>query len=168
MFGERLAELRKLNDDTQQILADKIGFSVWAVRAWEQEKNLPPSDALLAICKLYGTSADYLLGLTDIDPSDEARKQRQRLTEEEQNEMHRYEEYLLWKRKNKPPSETVKVAGRLFSPLDKYVKYVYNKIVILKERRGTRHADDSQANDSLAGAERLCFSQCKWVTLQVP
>lgn len=33
------------------------------------------------------------------DPSDEARKQRQRLTEEEQNEMHRYEEYLLWKRK---------------------------------------------------------------------
>ena len=78
MFGERLAELRKLNDDTQQILADKIGFSVWAVRAWEQEKNLPPSDALLAICKLYGTSADYLLGLTDIDPSDEARKQRQK------------------------------------------------------------------------------------------
>ena len=37
--------------------------------------------------------------LTDIDPSDEARKQRQRLTVEEQNEMHRYEEYLLWKRK---------------------------------------------------------------------
>ena len=52
-----------------------------------------------AICKFYGTSTDYLLGLTDIDPSDEARKQRQRLTEEEQNEMHRYEEYLLWKRK---------------------------------------------------------------------
>ncbi len=52
-----------------------------------------------AICKLYGTSTDYLLGLTDIDPSDEARKQRQRLTEEEQNEMHRYEEYLFWKRK---------------------------------------------------------------------
>lgn len=114
MFGERLAELRKLNDDTQQILADKIGFSVWAVRAWEQEKNLPPSDALLAICKLYGTSADYLLGLTDIDPSDEARKQRQRLTEEEQNEMHRYEEYLLWKRKNKPPSETVRSLGGCF------------------------------------------------------
>lgn len=54
---------------------------------------------LLAICKLYSTSADYLLGLTDIDPADEARIQRQRLTEEEQNEMHRSEKYLLWKRK---------------------------------------------------------------------
>ena len=61
----------------------------------DRGRNSPPSDVLLAICKLYGTSADYLLGLTDIDPSDEARKQRQRLTEEEQNEMHRYEEYLL-------------------------------------------------------------------------
>ena len=69
---------------------------------------------MLAICKLYGTSADYLLGLTDIDPSDEARKQRQRLTEEEQNEMHRYEEYLLWKRKKQPPSETVRSLGGCF------------------------------------------------------
>ena len=84
---------------TQKSLADKLGLTVWAVSAWEQGRNSPPSDVLLAICKLYGTSADYLLGLTDIDPSDEARKQRQRLTEEEQNEMHRYEEYLLWKRK---------------------------------------------------------------------
>ena len=88
MLGERLAELRKLNDDTQQTLADKLGISVWSIRAWEQGKSYPFSNVLLAICKLYGTSADYLLGLTDIDPSDEARKQRQRLTEEEQNEKH--------------------------------------------------------------------------------
>ena len=32
------------------------------------------------------------LSLIHIYPSDEARKQRQRLTEEEQNEMHRYED----------------------------------------------------------------------------
>ena len=74
-------------------------FIVYVFYVFVKRANKPPSDVLLAICKLYGTSADYLLGLTDIDPSDEARKQRQRLTEEEQNEMHRYEEYLLWKRK---------------------------------------------------------------------
>ena len=99
MLGERLAELRKLNDDTQQTLADKLGISVWSIRTWERDKASPSHEVLIALCKRYGTSADYLLGLTDIDPSDEARKQRQRLTEEEQNEMHRYEEYLLWKRK---------------------------------------------------------------------
>ena len=98
MLGERLAELRKLNGDTQQALADKLGLSVWSVRAWEQGKSFPFSNVLLAICKLYGTSADYLLGLTDIDPSDEHRKQQQKLTHAEQDEMHNYEEYLLWKR----------------------------------------------------------------------
>lgn len=100
MLGERLAELRKLNGDTQKALADKLGLSVWSVRAWEQGKSFPFSDVLLAICKLYGTSADYLLGLTDYDPSDEHRKQQQKLTHAEQDEMHNYEEYLLWKRKN--------------------------------------------------------------------
>ena len=115
MLGERLAEIRKNYHDTQKSLADKLGLTVWAVSAWEQERNSPPSDVLLAICKLYGTSADYLLGLTDIDPSDEARKQRQRLTEEEQNEMHRYEEYLLWKRKilSRPAVDRYGLAGRL-------------------------------------------------------
>ena len=79
---------------------------------------------MLAICKLYGTSTDYLLGLTDIDPSDEARKQRQRLTEEEQNEMHRYEEYLLWKRKKQAAQRDRKVAGRLFYPTKVLIKYL--------------------------------------------
>ena len=94
MIGERLAELRKINGDTQQGMANKLHATLSAVRCWEQEKSSPSHEMLIAICKLYGTSADYLLGLTDIDPSDEARKQRQRLTEEEQNEMHRYEEYF--------------------------------------------------------------------------
>ena len=99
MIGERLAELRKLNGEKQQVLAKALSVSVSTVRSWEHEKSSPNHEMLIAICRYYGTSADYLLGLTDIDPSDEARKQRQRLTEEEQNEMHRYEEYLLWKRK---------------------------------------------------------------------
>mgnify|MGYP000220061735 CR=1 FL=1 len=114
MLGERLAELRKLNDDTQQTLADKLGISVWSIRAWEQGKSYPFSNVLLAICKLYGTSADYLLGLTDIDPSDEARKQRQRLTERRAGRDAPLRRILLWKRKNKPPQRDRKVAGRLF------------------------------------------------------
>lgn len=100
MIGERLAELRKMNGDTQQSMAIKLHSTLSAVRCWEQEKSCPSHEMLIAICKLYGTSADYLLGLTDVDPSDEARKQRQRLNNDELAELHNYEEYLLWKRKN--------------------------------------------------------------------
>ena len=99
MIGARLAGLRDWNDQTQGDLAKLLSVSPSTIRSWEYEKSSPSHEMLIAICKLYGTSADYLLGLTDIDPSDEARKQCQHLTEEEQNEMHRYEEYLLWKRK---------------------------------------------------------------------
>lgn len=98
MIGERLAELRKLNGDTQESMAEKLHMSKGAIRTWEQDRNRPSYEMLIAICKLYGTSADYLLGLTDYDPSDEHRKQQQKLTHAEQDEMHNYEEYLLWKR----------------------------------------------------------------------
>ena len=73
MLGERLAELRKLNVDTQQTLRTSL-VSPFGLSVVGTGKELPFSNVLLAICKLYGTSADYLLGLTDIDPSDEARK----------------------------------------------------------------------------------------------
>ena len=99
MIGERLAELRKLNGEKQQVLAKALSVSVSTVRSWEHDKSSPDHSTLVAICRRYHTSSDFLLGLSDYDPSDKARIQRQRLTDEEQNEMHRYEEYLLWKRK---------------------------------------------------------------------
>ena len=83
MIGARLADLRDWNNQTQEELAKALNVATSTIRSWEHEKSSPNHEMLIAICKLYGTSADYLLGLTDIDPSDEARKQRQRLTEEE-------------------------------------------------------------------------------------
>lgn len=72
MIGERLAELRKLNGETQEDLAKAFHVSVPTIRTWERDKASPSHEVLIALCKRYGTSADYLLGLTDIDPSDEA------------------------------------------------------------------------------------------------
>ena len=99
MFGERLAEIRKENDDTQFDLAKKIGVGVQTLRNWEQGRNYPPGDKLLLICELYSTSADYLLGLSDYDPSIEERRRKSRLTKDELASLHDYEKYLLWKRK---------------------------------------------------------------------
>jgi len=72
LFAERLKELRKLSGDSQRKLAEKLFISQVTVSCYEQGRF----ETLVAICKLYGTSSDYLLGLTDDDPSDEFRKNR--------------------------------------------------------------------------------------------
>ncbi|MSC50348.1 helix-turn-helix domain-containing protein [Faecalibacterium prausnitzii] len=76
LFAERLKELRKLSGDSQRKLAEKLFISQVTVSCYEQGRARPSFETLVAICKLYGTSSDYLLGLTDDDPSDEFRKNR--------------------------------------------------------------------------------------------
>ena len=49
MLGERLAEIRKNYHDTQKSLADKLGLTVWAVSAWEQGRNSPPSETVRSL-----------------------------------------------------------------------------------------------------------------------
>ena len=59
MIGERLAEVRKDHRDTQADLAERLGVSLPAVRAWEQGKSSPSHEMLVEICRLYGISADF-------------------------------------------------------------------------------------------------------------
>lgn len=99
MIGERLAEIRKDNGDTQASLAERLCVSLHTVRAWEQEKSAPSHEMLVALCKLYGVSADYLLGLSDIDPAYARQKQLETLSKEELAELRSFERYLIWKRK---------------------------------------------------------------------
>lgn len=99
MLGERLAEIRGDHDDTQAVLASKLNVSVYTVRSWERNASAPSNEILVQICKMYDVSADYLLGITDFDPSYTQRKRQLRFTEQEQQELKRYEQYLIWKRK---------------------------------------------------------------------
>ncbi len=99
MIGERLAEVRKDHGHTQSALAARLGVSLPTVRAWEQEKSSPSHEMLVAVCRLYGVSADYLLGLTDQDPAYAEKRRRTQLTAEERAAVRDYENYLRWKRK---------------------------------------------------------------------
>ncbi len=99
MIGERLAEMRKDHGDTQAALAGRLGVSLPTVRAWEQEKSSPSHEMLVAICRLYGVSSDYLLGLTDLDPAYTQKKRQAQLTAEERAAVRDFENYLRWKRK---------------------------------------------------------------------
>ena len=68
MIGERLKELRHDNNDTQITLAAKLKLSKHTIQSWEQGKSEPNNNTLIALCRLYNVSSDFLLGLSDDDP----------------------------------------------------------------------------------------------------
>lgn len=100
MIGERLAEIRKDHNDTQKDLAEKMNVVVHTVSSWEQEKSEPNHEMLVKICRLYGVSADYLLGLSDVDPA-YIRRRAERLGQEDQAFLKDVESFLLWRKRKK-------------------------------------------------------------------
>ncbi|MBR6680301.1 MAG: helix-turn-helix transcriptional regulator [Clostridia bacterium] len=66
-FGyiKRMRDLREDSDKTQQQIADIIGTSQTMYARYERGANELPIHHLLMLCKYYGVSADYFLGLSD-------------------------------------------------------------------------------------------------------
>ena len=99
MIGERLSEIRKDHGDTQAELAVKLNVTVSAVRSWEQGKSSPPHETLVSICRLYGISSDYLLGLSDIDPVYTQRNRLSKFSKRDLDSIKDFENFLLWKKR---------------------------------------------------------------------
>ncbi len=60
-FGEKLFNLRKSLNYSQEELAEKLGVTRQAISRWENGETMPDSPNLLEICNLFDVSADYLL-----------------------------------------------------------------------------------------------------------
>lgn len=67
LFGQRIKEMRKLNKETQQALADILDMLQNNVSELESGKKTTTAEKIARICRHYRVSADYLLGLSD-DP----------------------------------------------------------------------------------------------------
>ena len=61
----RIKDLREDADKTQQEIADYLGTSQTMYARYERGANELPIRHLIMLCKYYGVSADYILGLTD-------------------------------------------------------------------------------------------------------
>ena len=59
----RLRQLREDHDKTQQEIADMLGTSQTMYARYERGANEMPIRHLIALCKYYKVSADYILGL---------------------------------------------------------------------------------------------------------
>ena len=65
IIGERIKELRLENKLSQAKLGSLLLVSQDTVSLWEKGKSLPTAEYIIAICKLFEISADYILGLVD-------------------------------------------------------------------------------------------------------
>ncbi|MEF2764322.1 MAG: helix-turn-helix transcriptional regulator [Mediterraneibacter sp.] len=60
-----MRELREDNDLTQKQIADMLGVAQTTYSQYELDKRPLPIDYLIALCKYYKVSSDYMLGLSD-------------------------------------------------------------------------------------------------------
>jgi transcriptional regulator with XRE-family HTH domain len=64
-YVKRIRDLREDHDKTQQQIADYLGTSQTMYARYVRGANELPIRHLLMLCKYYGVSADYILGLTN-------------------------------------------------------------------------------------------------------
>ena len=65
MYFRRLEDLRVDHDKTQIQIAEYLNLNREVYRRYEKGIREIPVWALLKLARLYGTSTDYILGLTD-------------------------------------------------------------------------------------------------------
>ena len=64
-FAERLKELREEKNLTQYELSKKVNISTACINRREKNLRVPNSDSIIILCKYFGCSSDYLIGLED-------------------------------------------------------------------------------------------------------
>lgn len=64
-IANRLVNLRKTNNLSQEALAERLGISRQAVSKWERAEASPDTDNLILLARLYGVSLDELLKTED-------------------------------------------------------------------------------------------------------
>ena len=65
MYFKKIEDLRIDNDYTQEYVASRLNIAREVYRRYEKGTRTIPVDCLIELAKLYDTSTDYLLGLTN-------------------------------------------------------------------------------------------------------
>ncbi len=64
-YTERIRDLREDHDKTQQEIADYLGTTQQVYSRYEKGINELPIRHLIALCRYYNVSSDYILGLKE-------------------------------------------------------------------------------------------------------
>ena len=66
-IGKTIKDLRRENNMTQEMLAERLNISVSAVSQWEMEKTMPDISMIPILMDVFDVTADTLLGINDKD-----------------------------------------------------------------------------------------------------
>lgn len=73
-IGNKLYELRKDHNLSQEEVAEKLNVTRQTISKWETNQSMPDLDKIVPICELYGISSDTLLkGTTKIEQKEVSR-----------------------------------------------------------------------------------------------
>ena len=61
-LGQRIQELRRGLNLSQEELGERMGVSRQAISKWEGDQTIPELDKLIALSKLFGLTVGQLLG----------------------------------------------------------------------------------------------------------
>lgn len=65
MYFRRIEDLRVDSDMTQRQVAEHLNMQLTVYRRYEKGEREIPVWALIKLAQLYGTTTDYILGLSD-------------------------------------------------------------------------------------------------------
>lgn len=65
IYVKRIRDLREDHDKTQQEIAEELGTSQTMYARYERGANELPLHHLITLCRYYGVTADYILGLSE-------------------------------------------------------------------------------------------------------
>lgn len=64
-FGKRLQRIRRVEKESQEILAKQLHIHFMSVSRWERGVSSPSLDQLVFISRHYHVPVEYLLGMDD-------------------------------------------------------------------------------------------------------
>lgn len=87
-LGERIFELRKASDLSQEEVADKLNVTRQTVSKWENNQSTPDFDKIVPLCELFGIGAEELITGKKEDEQNESvdKKEEKVLTKQDVRE----------------------------------------------------------------------------------
>ena len=106
-IGQRIKDLRKKADLTQDRLADYLSVSAQAVSKWECDISTPDLSLIAPLCRVLGCTSDELLGIDPTEDDEGAKELSEELRHLSREDLERFEEIVALAVQKYPRNEQI-------------------------------------------------------------